>query len=88
MDSASSKTFLEFLNLSLKSLSIILEVGSLTEFGKLAEEILGYFRSTFAVDAPATVECVQQLLKCLFGTNLTANINEFKSPKQNQKVQY
>ncbi|CAG9862370.1 unnamed protein product [Phyllotreta striolata] len=85
LDVASSKTFLDLLNLTLKALSVILEVGSLAEFERLAEEILGYFRSTFVVDAPATVECVQQLLKCLFGTNLTANIAEFPLTKRDEK---
>ncbi|CAG9829715.1 unnamed protein product [Diabrotica balteata] len=85
LDSASSKTFLEFLSSTLRSLSVLLEVGSLTEFGKLAEEILGYFRSTFVVDASGTIQAVQQLLKCLFGTNLTANILEFPLPKSETK---
>lgn len=85
LDSASSKTLLEFLSTILRSLSVLLEIGSLTEFGKLAEEILGYFRSTFVIDAPTTVEAVQQLLKCLFGTNLVANLLEFSVPKYEEK---
>uniref|UniRef100_A0A6P7F8J4 Huntingtin-like n=1 Tax=Diabrotica virgifera virgifera TaxID=50390 RepID=A0A6P7F8J4_DIAVI len=85
LDSASSKTFLEFLSSTLRSLSVLLEVGSLTEFGKLAEEILGYFRSTFVVDPSGTIQAVQQLLKCLFGTNLTANILEFPLQKSETK---
>lgn len=44
--------------------------------GRIVEEILSYMRSTFALDSIGTVECVQQLLKCLFGTNLTAHISD------------
>ncbi|XP_056637539.1 huntingtin [Diorhabda sublineata] len=86
LDSASSKTLLEFLSTILRSLSVLLEIGTITEFGKLADEILGYFRSTFVIDAPSTVEAVQQLLKCLFGTNLVANLVEFSVPKYEEKV--
>lgn len=63
-----------------------MEIGTLNEFSRIAEDVLSYLRSTFSVDAPATVECVQQLLKCLFSTNLSANITEFikesKSPDE------
>jgi huntingtin len=55
-----------------------MELGTLVEFQGIAEEILSYFRYTFTLEASATVECVQQLLKCLFGNNLTANISEVR----------
>ncbi|CAH1155948.1 unnamed protein product [Phaedon cochleariae] len=77
LDSDSSGKFLELLTTTLHSLSVLMEVGSMMEFERIAEDILGYFRSTFVIEAAATVECVQQLLKCLFSTNLTANVNEF-----------
>ncbi|XP_018571399.1 huntingtin [Anoplophora glabripennis] len=77
LDSEASEKFLELLNKTVQSLSVVMEIGTLNEFSRIAEDVLGYLRSTFAVDAPATVECVQQLLKCLFSTNLTSNITEF-----------
>ncbi|KAJ8928271.1 hypothetical protein NQ314_019222 [Rhamnusium bicolor] len=77
LESEASKKFLELLNKALHSLSVLMEVGTLNEFSRIAEDILCYLRSTFAVEAPATVQSVQQLLKCLFGTNLTSNISEF-----------
>nr|XP_023020492.1 huntingtin [Leptinotarsa decemlineata] len=86
IDSVSSQTFLELLVTTLQSLSVLMEVSSLTEFGKIAEDILIYLRSTFVVEASATVECVQQLLKCLFGTNLMANITEFAEKKVEEQV--
>lgn len=53
-------------------LSQILEVASLNETGRIAEEILNYLQSTMSLSSIPTVQCVRQLLKSLFGTNLIA----------------
>lgn len=76
MESETSEKFIDFLRKILHSLSVIMEIATLTEFGRIAEDILSYLRSLFILDASTCVECVQQLLKCLFGTNITANIQE------------
>ena len=78
LESESCEKFLGLLRQILHSFSVLMEVGTLVEFQGIAEEILSYFRFTFALEASATVECVQQLLKCLFGNNLTSNIGEVK----------
>lgn len=59
-----------------------MEIGTINEFSRIAEDILNYFRSTFAFDASTTVYCVEQLLKCLFGTNLTVNLSELAIKNQ------
>lgn len=69
-------------------LSVLMEVGTINEFSRIADDILNCFRSTFNVDASGTVGCVEQLLKCLFGTNLTVNASELslKKYRKAQKV--
>nr|CAI5834824.1 unnamed protein product [Callosobruchus analis] len=76
LDTETSHTFIDLMVSTLRNASVLMEVGSLTEFSRVAEDILAYFRCTFTVESSATVEGVQQLLKCLFGTNLAANIAE------------
>lgn len=71
---------MSLLRATLGALSQILEIATLTEVGKIAEEVLNYLRPAFVLEPTGTVECVQQLLKCLFGTNLTANISEISVP--------
>lgn len=53
-----------------------MEIATLTEFGRVAEDILSCLCSLFIFDASTCVECVQQLLKCLFSTNITVNIQQ------------
>lgn len=76
---------MELLNGVLHSLSVLMEIGSLTEFSRIAEDMLTYLYSVFEIDASGTVKTVQQLLKCLFSTNLAANISEFKEEEQRQE---
>lgn len=76
LNSEACENFLGLLKATLTTLSQMLEIATLTEVGRIVEEILNYTRSTFALDPIATVECVQQLLKCLFGTNLTAHASD------------
>lgn len=67
-------------------LSQLLEIATLLESGRFAEEILAYFQTLFAIDPPCTVNCVQQLLKSLFGTNLSCNTLEIDINLQCGKV--
>ncbi|CAH1990108.1 unnamed protein product [Acanthoscelides obtectus] len=82
LDTESSHTFVDLMVATLRNISVLMEVGSLTEFSRVSEDILSYFRSTFTVKPSATVEGVQQLLKCLFGTNLAANIAELSTNRK------
>ncbi|KDR16213.1 huntingtin [Zootermopsis nevadensis] len=83
LDSGASEKFVSLLRVTLETLSQLLEVGTLNEAGRIAEEILSYLRFTVSVEPTATVKCVQQLLKCLFGTNLSA---QWVKPDDNQRT--
>ncbi|XP_045472991.1 huntingtin [Harmonia axyridis] len=73
LEPSASEKFLNMLKESLRSLSILMEIGSLTEFGPIAEEILNYLNSLFKIEPSGSVECVQQLLKSIFETNFLVN---------------
>ncbi|XP_048514714.1 huntingtin isoform X2 [Athalia rosae] len=66
-----SEMYLSLLNASLQVLSQILEIATIQEAGRIAEEILHYLQTTVVLSPTTTVQCVQQLLKCLFGSNLS-----------------
>lgn len=51
--------------MTLETLSQLLEVGTLNEAGRIAEEILSYLRFTVSVEPTATVKCVQQVKKIM-----------------------
>ncbi|XP_076265784.1 huntingtin isoform X2 [Rhynchophorus ferrugineus] len=76
LDPKDSKNLIDLLQKTLQTLSVILEVTTLSEFGRISEEVLTYLQSTFLLDSILTVRCVQQLLKCLFGSNLTSNVTD------------
>ncbi|EFN76960.1 Huntingtin [Harpegnathos saltator] len=76
-----SEMYLSLLNATLDVLSQILEVASVNEIGRIAEEVLYYLKSTVTLSPTATVQCVQQLLKCLFGTNVYAQWSEMDVQK-------
>ncbi|XP_032690213.1 huntingtin isoform X2 [Odontomachus brunneus] len=76
-----SEMYLSLLNATLDVLSQIFEVASVNEVGKIAEEVLYYLKSTVTLSPTATVQCVQQLLKCLFGTNVYAQWSEIDVQK-------
>jgi huntingtin len=73
LDSGASEKFVSLLRVTLETLSQLLEVGTLNEAGRIAEEILSYLRSTVTVEPTATVKCVQQVkepvfcILCFFG---------------------
>lgn len=81
LDSEASEMYLSLLNATLEVLSQILEVATFNEAGRIAEEILHYLQTTVILSPTSTVQCVQQLLKCLFGTNLSAQWSEFDAQR-------
>ncbi|XP_017892227.1 huntingtin isoform X3 [Ceratina calcarata] len=76
-----SEMYLSLLNAILYVLSQILEIVSVNEAAQIAEETLYYLQTTIVLSPTATVQCVQQLLKCLFSTNVYAQWNEMAVQK-------
>uniref|UniRef100_A0A061QFU3 Putative huntingtin n=1 Tax=Cupiennius salei TaxID=6928 RepID=A0A061QFU3_CUPSA len=70
MDFQSSEKFCHLLKCALDVMSQMLEVSETLEMSKNAEEILCYLKSLMVMEPCSSVQCVRQLLKCLFGTNL------------------
>ncbi|KAG7155913.1 Huntingtin-like [Homarus americanus] len=64
------------LRVALTSLGRLLEVASMVEFGKLADEMLQYLKVVTTLLPTLTVQCGQQLLKCLFGSNVMALLDQ------------
>ncbi|KAG8226326.1 hypothetical protein J437_LFUL009903, partial [Ladona fulva] len=73
LDQNASEKFVRLLVVTLETLSQLLEVASLHEIGRGAEELLGQLKSTVSLAPTPTVTC---LLKCLFGSNLCAQWEE------------
>ncbi|XP_029667120.1 huntingtin isoform X1 [Formica exsecta] len=80
-----SEMYVSLLNAILDVLSQILEIASVNEAGKIAEEVLCYLKTTVVLSPTATVRCVQQLLKCLFGTNVCAQWSELDVQKSTDR---
>lgn len=76
LDSSASEKFLHLLKTTLQATSQILEMATVNEAGRFTEELLSYLRSIVVLEPTDTVHCVLQLLKCLFGTNLCAHMDE------------
>lgn len=72
LDAGSSEKFLGLLRAVLVTMGQILEVAQLQDVNRHVEELLGYLRLSMTVEPLTTVQCVRQLLKALFGTNLTS----------------
>ncbi|XP_052771519.1 huntingtin-like isoform X2 [Mya arenaria] len=70
LDLSSTDKFCLLLKTTLTVLCQILEVATLADIGKYAEEFLVYLKSSITLEPTDTVLSVQQLLKALFGTNL------------------
>lgn len=88
LDAEASHMYLELLNSNLEVLSQILEIISTCEARKLAEEILHYLGATLSLSPTITIQCVRQLLKSLFSTNLSARwdeLEEIRSPEDCQR---
>lgn len=52
------------LRVALSSLGRLLEVASMVEFGKLADEVLQYLKSVTTLLPTLTVQCGQQVCRC------------------------
>ncbi|XP_060084449.1 huntingtin-like [Ylistrum balloti] len=72
LDLGTTDKFCVLLKCTLECLAQVLEIASLQDIGKYAEELLGYLRTTVSLEPTCTILCVQQLLKALFGTNLVS----------------
>lgn len=79
-----SEMYVSLLNATLDVLSQILEIASINEAGRIAEEVLCYLKTTVILSPTATVQCVQQLLKCLFSTNVCAQWSELDVQRMDQ----
>ncbi|XP_047352945.1 huntingtin isoform X1 [Vespa velutina] len=76
LDPEASEMYIALLTAILDTLSQILEIATFNEAGRIAEEILYYLQTTVSLSPTATIQCVQQLLKCLFGKNLGSQWSE------------
>ncbi|XP_008206342.1 huntingtin isoform X2 [Nasonia vitripennis] len=85
LDQDASELYVGLLNACLQVLSQILEVASINEAGRIAEELLSYLQSTVLLSSTYTVQCVRQLLKCLFGTNLVARWQDIYDAQAKQE---
>ncbi|XP_061723168.1 huntingtin-like [Cydia pomonella] len=87
-----SSMFYEFLTTVLNCLAIQLELSTEREFGSVTEELLYYLKVIMPLRSDTTVYCITQLLKCLFGTNMITEYNDFMSiealPKTEDNVTF
>lgn len=72
LDSGSSEKYSSLLKAALLTMGQILEVAQLYDVNRHVEELLSYLKLSMAVEPLVTVQCVRQLLKALFGTNLAS----------------
>ncbi|KAL0277158.1 UNVERIFIED_CONTAM: hypothetical protein PYX00_004532 [Menopon gallinae] len=79
LDTSVSEKFLGLLESTINVLCILLEIGTIQDTGRCAEEILSYLRPAVSLRPSASVLCVIQLLKSLFGTNSGANWTDQQS---------
>ncbi|XP_076626175.1 huntingtin [Colletes latitarsis] len=86
LESHASEMYLSLLNAILDVLSQILEIISFNEAAQITEEVLFYLQSTVILSPTATVQCVQQLLKCLCSTNVYAQWSESDGQKNTDRV--
>ncbi|KPJ12183.1 Huntingtin [Papilio machaon] len=76
--------FYEFLETVLNCLAVQLELATEKEFGYVTEEILYYLKVIMPLCSNKTVYCITQLLKCLFGTNMINQYNDFMTIADNR----
>ncbi|KAI4485420.1 hypothetical protein M0804_006925 [Polistes exclamans] len=76
LEPEASEMYIALLTAILDTLSQILEIATFNEAGGIADELLYYLQTTVTLSPTATIQCVQQLLKCLFGKNLGTQWNE------------
>ncbi|XP_031845695.1 huntingtin isoform X2 [Nomia melanderi] len=86
LESDASEMYLSLLNAVLDVLSQILEIVSFNEAAQITEEILYYLQSTVVLSPTATIQCVQQLLKCLCSTNVHAQWSESEGQRNMDRI--
>ncbi|XP_075986871.1 huntingtin [Anticarsia gemmatalis] len=74
-----SSIFHTFLSTVLDCVAIQLELATEKEIGNVTEEILYYLKVIMPLCADKTVNCITQLLKCLFGTNMVNQYSDYMS---------
>ncbi|CAB0030415.1 unnamed protein product [Trichogramma brassicae] len=82
LDQSASELYLGLLNACLRALAQVLEVATVVESNRVVEEILHYLQSAMMLLPTATIQCVRQLLKSLFGTNLVARWFEIRESRK------
>ncbi|GJQ87772.1 hypothetical protein Trydic_g18631, partial [Trypoxylus dichotomus] len=70
------------LGVLLESLGQILEIATMVETSRIAEELLSYLQTVFYLEPAGAVSCVHQLLKSLFGSNLVSRADALKLLKR------
>ncbi|XP_068625469.1 huntingtin [Battus philenor] len=81
-----SSIFYDYLATVLNCLAVQLELATEKEFGYVTEEILYYLKVLMPLCPDKTVYCITQLLKCLFGTNMINQYNDYMSISNNPDV--
>ncbi|XP_041985171.1 huntingtin-like [Aricia agestis] len=74
-----SSIFYKFLSTTLNCLAIQLEMATVEEYGHVTEEILYYLKAIMSFCPELTVNCITQLLKCLFGTSMINQYSDYMS---------
>ncbi|XP_064096525.1 huntingtin-like [Macrobrachium nipponense] len=87
LEDSTTEKLCGLLRVALTCLGRLLEVSSMLEFGRLADELLQYLKVVTSLLPTLTVQCGQQLLKCLFGSNVKALFDQIyrKSSESNSR---
>ncbi|XP_078588724.1 huntingtin-like isoform X3 [Branchiostoma floridae x Branchiostoma japonicum] len=85
LDPSATEKFLGLLKTVLNVLSQVLEIATFIDISKYVEELLSYLKSTVAMEPTSTIQCVEQLLKALFGTNLASQWDGSQTAETSRK---
>ncbi|XP_019635502.1 PREDICTED: huntingtin-like [Branchiostoma belcheri] len=85
LDPSATEKFTGLLKTVLNVLSQVLEIATFIDISKYVEELLSYLKSTVAMEPTSTIQCVEQLLKALFGTNLASQWDGSQTAETSRK---
>ncbi|XP_066278564.1 huntingtin-like isoform X4 [Branchiostoma lanceolatum] len=85
LDPSATEKFTGLLKTVLDVLSQVLEIATFIDISKYVEELLSYLKSTVAMEPASTIQCVEQLLKALFGTNLASQWDGSQTAETSRK---
>ncbi|XP_078660473.1 huntingtin-like [Branchiostoma floridae x Branchiostoma belcheri] len=85
LDPSATEKFTGLLKTVLDVLSQVLEIATFIDISKYVEELLSYLKSTVAMEPTSTIQCVEQLLKALFGTNLASQWDGSQTAETSRK---